>query len=349
MPTKINILRNTIAWFGKYSGYEGLTGYFPDSMRLTIISPNEQFFSKVIGKLFKIYKGWNTMKPSEIFAGLRFIKKIRSNDISHILYLERHLQTVSILKQNQHKLFGTIHLPISQWSKQKLAVLNNIGNVIILYKEEVHEFCKYIDRSRIHVIKHGVNVDFFTPGQKSSIKKNKILFVGHYLRNFDMFAEVYEMIKNDIGDFFDYHFIIPSYHRNTPSIQYIATLRNVFFHEGLSDEELLEFYQTSYLLLMPMNDSGANTAIVQAISCGLPIVTTDVGGIRSYGGGEIFPVVENNASKVMAGLFKKYYNDEEFRSSVSENQRQFAVNQLDWNLIARQHINVYETVLRNKI
>ncbi len=345
---KINILRNTIAWFGKYSGYEGLTGYFPGSMKQTIVSPNEQIFSKIIGKIFQIYKGWNTMKPSEIFAGLRFLSKIGSNDISHILYLERHLNTVSILKQHQNKLFGTIHLPIRQWSKQELAVLDNIGNVIILYKEEVQEFCKYIDRSRIHVIMHGVNVDFFKPGQNASVRKNKVLFVGHYLRNFDMFTEVYEIIKNDIGDLFDYHFIIPSYHRNTTVIQQIAVLKNVFFHEGLSDEELLEFYQTSYLLLMPMQDSGANTAIVQAISCGLPIVTTDVGGIRSYGGGEIFPVVENKASKAMAELFKKYYYDEDFRNSVSENLRRFAIDQLDWNLIATQHRNVYETVLRNK-
>ena len=50
----------------------------------------------------------------------------------------------------------------------------------------------------------------------------------------------------------------------------MAKDKNVFFHENLSDEGLLEQYQTSNVLLIPMNDSGANTAIVQALAAGLP-------------------------------------------------------------------------------
>ena len=43
-----------------------------------------------------------------------------------------------------------------------------------------------------------------------------------------------------------------------------------------------------------MNESGANTAVVESLACGLPIVTTDVGGIRNYGGNDLFPIVNNN-------------------------------------------------------
>ncbi len=345
---KINILRNTIAWFGKYSGYEALTEFFPQNLRLTITQPNDKVFSRVVGKLFKVFKGWDRVKPSEIFAGLQFVRKIRNNDISHILYLEGHLHIVGTLKNShrRNKLVGTIHLPISKWDDAGLAALSNLGHVIILFQEGVDQFSRYIDRTRIHVIKHGVNIDFFQPGNKASIERNKILFVGHYMRNFEMFAAVYEAIQSDIDGNFQFHFIIPSYHRNSGPIQNIAKLINVFFHEGLSDEQMLKFYQTSYLMLMPMDDSGANTAIVQAIATGLPVITTDVGGIRTYGGGEIFPVVENNAVTSMVELFKKYHFDESFRNSISENQRQFAIEHLAWNLIAEQHTLVYESVLR---
>ena len=60
----------------------------------------------------------------------------------------------------------------------------------------------------------------------------------------------------------EFHFIIPEHFRNIPALDTIVNPNSIFFHGGLSDEELLSFYQTSYLMLMPMIDSGANTAIV---------------------------------------------------------------------------------------
>ncbi|MBC7888327.1 MAG: glycosyltransferase [Ferruginibacter sp.] len=341
----INILSNKISWFGKYSGYECLTDYFPKNGRLVITKPNDLVFNKLVGKIFRTYKGWEDISPTDIYAELNFFRRAGLNNISHILYLESHVHALKMVKNNRHKLVGTIHLPISQWTEERLEMLADLDNAIILYDEEIAEFSKYINREKIQVIKHGVDIDFFKPGDISAVKKNKILFVGHYLRNFHMFMEVYDIVRKDIGDVIEFHFIIPSFGRDKEIIQKITTLKNVFFHEGLSDEALLDFYQTSYLLLMPMTDSGANTAIVQALGAGLPIVTTDVGGIRSYGGGEVFPVVTNNSGLEMAELFAKYYYDNDFRNSIAEKQRQFAMEKLDWNLIARQHISCYESIL----
>ena len=55
-----------------------------------------------------------------------------------------------------------------------------------------------------------------------------------------------------------------------------------------------------------MSDSGANNAIVESLACGLPVITTDVGGIRDYGGGTIYPVVANEDDDGMIGLVEQY-------------------------------------------
>ena len=170
--------------------------------------------------------------------------------------------------------------------------------------------------------------------------------MGHFLRDFEMFMKVYYLIlDSDFGKTLEYHFIIPVPFRKILELAPIVNLKTVFFHGGLSDAELLEFYQTSYLLLMPMIDSGANIAIVQAIATGLPIITTDIGGIRSYGGGEVFEVVKRNDCEAMTALFTKYYNNSDFRNSVALKQRNFALKQLDWNSIAKQHFTVYKTIV----
>lgn len=343
---KLNILSNKIGWFGKFSGYECLTEYFPSGVSLQITSSKNHFFRKALGKVIQKYRKWDGTSTSEIFAEFRFINKMSCNSMSHILYLESHLHVLPLIQKKKKKIVATIHLPISQWSEDKLQQLTHLENAILLYEEETAEFSKYIAREKIHIIKHGVDIDFFKPGDPALIQKNKVLFVGHFLRDFEMFMKVYySLLDSGFGKKLEFHFIIPVAFRTIPALAAIVNSKRVFFHGGLSDEELLEFYQTSYLMLMPMIDSGANTAIVQAIATGLPIITTAIGGIRSYGGGEVFEVIQRNDATAMTALFTKYYNDSDFRNSVAVKQRNFAVQQLDWNLIAKQHLTVYKTML----
>ena len=343
---KLNILSNKIGWFGKFSGYECLTEYFPKSVTVEITTSKKQFFRKAFGKLIQKYRKWNGTSPSEIFAEFSFINKMSGKSMSHILYLESHLHILPLVQKKKKKIVATIHLPISQWSKDRLQKLTYLENAILLYKEEKDEFSKYIAPEKIHIIKHGVDIDFFKPGDPSLVKKNKVLFVGHFLRDFKMFMKVYyALLESDFGKTLEFHFIIPVAFRKIPELAPIANLNTVFFHGGLSDEGLLEFYQTSYLLLMPMIDSGANTAIVQAIATGLPVLTTDIGGIRSYGGGEVFEVIKSHDDKAMTALFTKYFKDSDFRNRVAVNQRNYALQELDWNIIAKQHLTVYKSIL----
>lgn len=342
---KVNILTDKVAWFGKYSGYECLTDYLPKNVVPQLSTAKYNWLNKLRGKFFKILYNWNS-RSEEVLNEINFINKIKKSKASHILYLENHYHLISQVKNFDKrvfdkKVFATIHLPFCMWSRRRLDALSNIENVILLYKEELGEFSKYIAKERIHVIRHGVDTDFFKPGDPSIIRKNKILFVGHFLRNFKMFEAVYERLTADKANNFEFHMIIPTEHRHPPILQKLGSCSNIFFHEKLSDEELLAHYQDSYLLLMPLDNSGANTGIVQALATGLPIVTTDVGGIRSYGGGEVFPLVANDDVDGMVELFYKFWNDAPFRKRMAENERNFAVAYLDWRKIASEHVNLY--------
>jgi glycosyltransferase involved in cell wall biosynthesis len=347
---KLFILTNKISWFGKHSGYECLTEYLPKNIKLNITKSKSNLFNKFVGKLIQNYTKSCAINPSEIFAEVSFINKISSKNISHILYVDNRTHILPKIQKKSNKVIGTIHFPMSIWDEDRLQKLTYLDNAIILYKEEVDKFSKYISRDKIHIVRHGIDIDFFKPGDSTLVQKNKILFVGHFLRDFEMFIKVYNLLQEqNFGKLLELHFIIPKHFRNIPVLNTLSNLNNIFFHENLSDEELLEFYQTSYLMLMPMIDSGANTAIIQAIATGLPVITTDVGGIRTYGGGEIFEVVNRNEFKNMANLFTKYYNDSDFRNHISMKQRNFALEQLDWNSIAKQHLNIYETIFLKKI
>ena len=94
-------------------------------------------------------------------------------------------------------------------------------------------------------------------------------------------------------------------------------------------------------MMMPLNDSGANSYVVEALTCGLNVATTDVGGIRDYGGGYFLPIVVNNDDDAMVAFVEKYCANPAWRDEVSRRCRQFTEQTLAWPLIAQRHLTVY--------
>lgn len=341
---KINILTNKIPWFGKHSGYECITNYYPkEFVNRTFNASERTFVSRAQGKLYSFLHKVENVSNNQLSTGVGFQKNLKANQLAHILYLESNIFLLDLLKEKQlTKLVATIHLPLSQWKQENLVKLKKLKNPVLLYEREIIGFQKYLD-AEVKFIRHGVDNSFFRPGDGER-DVTKILIVGHYLRNFDMLARVIRRLtKKD--NRLSFHFVIPKLYRNHPALLDIAQTSTVFFYEKLSDEELLALYQNCGLMLMPMEDSGANTAIVQGIACGIPIVTTNNGGISSYGGNDIFPTVENNDDEGMINLVVKYLDDSLLRNKASKKLREFSLNYLDWSLIADQHIIYYKSVL----
>ncbi len=335
----IHFLGYYYPWFGKHIGYENMIPHFKDINPITTLNKDTKM-NRAIGKVIKSFYGWGNARSDEAVTGWNYRRTAHDYDLSHVLYLETYL---FLLKQSlkKERIIGTIHLPLSRWTKEKLQTLGNLKAAVILYNEEASEFAQYIEPNQLHVTKYGIDTRFFCRDKNTVLNKRKILFVGHYLRDFDLLHETFYLIKKEIGNDFEFHFVIPSRHRQEKVLAVLSAESNVFFHENLSDEELLKHYQTSYAMLMPMKDSGVNTAIMQALAIGLPIITNDAGGIKTYGGNSVFPIAKSEAAS-LADLFFKYYENEDLREEISVRQRAFAEAELDWAKIAEQHTLIYE-------
>ncbi len=116
----------------------------------------------------------------------------------------------------------------------------------------------------------------------------------------------------------------------------------------LSRAELIKTYRTSDLLVAPSIDGeGFNRTIAEARACGTLVVCTDIEGQREAIGKELSAFMaipqspQNLAKQIKAVLDLPESKKQEIRKLGREEVK----SRFDWETIAREHINFYESLL----
>jgi len=258
-----------------------------------------------------------------------------------MLNVDSNMDLLYAWSKTDKDVIGTVHLPASVWKPEQCELLSHLNSAIALYQRDIPFFEQYVGTGRVRFVHHGADTDFFRPDLTKRDGSPGILYSGVYLRNEPMLVRVVKRLAEKMpGLRFD--LLVPEHHRNSPALMPLAKHPAVTWHAGLNDEQLRELYQKSRLLLLPMNESAANTAVVEALSSGLPVVTTDVGGIRDYGGGDFLPVVANNDDDAMIALVEQYLSKPKWRDEIAQRCRQFAEQTLAWPLVAEKHLKAYQ-------
>ena len=346
---RVFYLANRVPWFGAHTGYEHL----PDFAKAAGInsrthSPDSSLISRALGKTQSLLKGHGQVSQADAAARWKLERSLAQNpgSIGHLLYGEEHLPYWKDAgADSRQRTVLTLHQPSTQWKEEKARALSACPHLIVLWQRELDWFREHAPGGQVHFVLHGADTDFFSPGGevRDPSAPLRLLYVGVHMRNTAMLARVIARLNAE-GHNLHFDFLVPARGVTEPHLGELAQLPNVQWHQNVDDLQLRELYRQAYLLLLPLDNSGANTAIVEALACGLPVVTTDVGGIRDYGGGTVFPVVENDDDEAMLTLLHEYLQNPARRDEVAEACRAFAVEQLAWPLVARQHAEVYRQV-----
>ncbi len=347
----VNLLAKQTPWYGSKSGYYE---QFPGWLRrvhpnVHLVLPRRTLCNRVIGKLYSVFKSLPQRDQSETVAELAMLWRaaVSFGGVNHILNIEDHLALLGHWRKAPRNWVGTIHFPREWWDASRVESLSRLSSAIALYRADIPFFENILGPGRVKYVPHGVDVDFFRPPPPEIVRGKSALFVGQFGRNTRMFARVAALLAREHPDL-TFHVVVAPHARTAPGFDELAAHPSVRWHQEISEESLLTLFQTSQILLLPMDFSGANNAIVQAVACGLPIVTTDLGGIRDYGGGEIFPVVANNDDAAMVQLAGKFLAGREWREETSKKLRKFAEETLGWPIVIQDHLRAYAGLRGNE-
>jgi len=248
-------------------------------------------------------------------------------------------------------LVGTVHLPPANWSRQPKevwAALGALDALVVLSNEQKRFFVRELPTANPVFIPHGVNCRYFVPRPIKSDEQTKpvrVIFVGTHLRDLNALAHsVSVVLKGHPSICFD--LVLPSDLRPSTLVDLNRRAPNrVIFHDRVSSSSLLKLYQGADLALLPLKDATANNSILEAFACGLPVITTDVGGTRDYVSDESALLVPFGNTSMYSELLMSLVADRKRlrRMGIAARER---AEELSWERIARQMALAYAGLYR---
>ena len=111
---------------------------------------------------------------------------------------------------------------------------------------------------------------------------------------------------------------------------------------GLDDEALRELNRSAAVLFLPLREAAAN-ALLEAMSSGLPVVTTDRPATRESAGDCSVYFEPGSVPQAVSGL-AEFLRSDRLRVRLGQACRERAARHL-WETVARRHTQLYEGVL----
>jgi glycosyltransferase involved in cell wall biosynthesis len=236
---------------------------------------------------------------------------------------------------------------------------NSIIAVSDFTKRELKQYYK-VKQAKIHVIHNGVDVNKFQPATDKRRAKEAlgfsadditILSVGRLYARKGLFTLI-ESMPLVARKFKNAKFIIAGKGLSNEMkklVSYATRLGvkdNIVFTGYFPDKKLPQLYQAADIFAFSTFYENLPFAVLEALSSGLPVVTTNVGGIPEMieSGRNGFLVQPSNARELAEKIL--YYI--EHPAAVSEmafRARKTILERFDWRLIVKKVLKVYDEAL----
>lgn len=228
------------------------------------------------------------------------------------------------------------------WKNADRRIANSIG-----LKELAYDFC---DKYEFDVVANGVDVNRYIPVETSDVEMThdhsakilKILFVSRLIERKGLQYVIPQLKDVD----YDFKLTIVG------GGPYRETLEQIVSDNNLSDkvvfvgqkekDEIVSYYQNADVFILPSSKEGMPNVVLEAMSCGLPIIMTPCQGSDEL-------VDETNGFVVDSDLFGEKLNvlakENDLLTQMGKASRKKAIDQFSWDRTVRsylEYLSIYE-------
>jgi len=272
------------------------------------------------------------------------ITSLKDCDIIHVMFGEESFFLASVFKRfNKKKYLVTLHHPPDIFLKSMpffwKRILSKADRIITISNYQKEFFQKNL-KNDIVFVPHGVDTEIGAPIRtKEKAKKKICLTTGQWLRDFQTYAiAVRSLLMRDVD--LEFVIVVPFPRIQKRLTSFFPKHKKIRILTGLSDDDLICLYRESSIFVLPLIDSTANNSLLEAMAFGLPLVTTDVGGVGDYVDEDCAVLVSPKKPRELERAIIQLAKDEGLRERLGEKSRERAEN-FDWNKTASRTLALY--------
>lgn len=237
-------------------------------------------------------------------------------------------------------------LPVFSGPIERFAIRKS-DHIIAVSKQIKEYLLSHYGERKIPIIPAGVDTDIFTPHprKKDGIKSDlglsnitTILFVG-VIREVKGLRYLIESLKEVVREFEIQVLVVGDGPDLPKCIRLIhdQRLEDNFIFVGSIIEDLPKYYQASDIFCLPSLSEGLPQTLLEAMSCGLPVISTDVGGIPNLvkNGNNGLLVSPSDVNALAVGI-KHIIENETIAIELGEAARVTIVEEYSWRSISKK-------------
>lgn len=246
-------------------------------------------------------------------------------------------QTASEWIQNIYTKTGT------KWT------LNIADKVICYTKIEKEELVNIgIKSQKIEVIHNGIDTNLFIPNiNKSSNGNNRLLWIGRFVKGkgIDYLIDAFELLNHKYQNL--YMTMVgegPERERIERKICALRIDKNIKIVDIVPNSDIVQLYQNSDVFVLPSIEEGVPRTILEAMSCGIPIVCSKLSHLVDIvkNAGFLVPIRDSEA---LAEKISIILSDKELATRFGNNGRKNTINNYSWEDTVKRTIKLYEKLI----
>lgn len=346
-PVPVYFIRYRYPHHAQASGYDRLCDYLKgETIPLsfarhlageTILRIPAKIYSKTCGQ----YEYSRYDFVMELAARTHF--KAHRNSIYHYIYGEKSYRLLSGLSgQNGNKIVLTVHHAPDHldWLFRSVDHLRKADHVTVVSRSQIPVWEGFVGKGRVTYIPYAVDVNYFKPGSTARVDvPQRCLFIGYHERDYDGLPDLVSRILSAAPRA---EFCMIS---SDPRCGDIAAKNDrAVWRRRVDDAAYLQLLQTSKLLVLPLKKSTTCTAVLEAMACGLPVLTTR-GGIEDYLDDRSSILFDAEDMASMANDAVRLLNDSEAYAKMSAAAVQKA-GEYSWHRTAVRMADLYTGIMR---